>query len=288
MKQILVATDFSARSDRAIRRATLLAKRYGATVTLLHAIDDDQPKRIVQAEREAASALLDEQARSLQDIDGLVCKVRIVLGDPFEGITKAVEEIAPDLLVMGPHRRQALKDVFVGTTAERTIRASRKPVLMANGVPAGFYSHALVATDLSACSANAVRTVLTFSLQKETSVSVVHVFEAPGSGHMARASMTDAQIKDYVADEKDRAAAELRIFLRDANFSPMHQLVKLNETSIVTTIHEVAQEIAADLIVVGTHGRTGITKLLLGSVAEEVLRSATSDVLAVPPQQDER
>jgi len=285
MKHILIATDFSERSDRAIRRGTLLAKRLGAKVTLLHAIDDDQPKRIVQAERKAAGALLNDQARSLQDIDGLACDVRIALGAAFEGITKSVEDIATDLLVMGPHRRQALKDIFVGTTAERTIRASRRPVLMANAVPAKFYSHALVATDLSACSGDAVRSLLALGLQKMMSVSVVHVFDGPGARHLARAGMTEAQIGDYVADEASRATDELGAFLREVNLSPLRRLVKLDQTSIANAIYAAAEEVDADLIVVGTHGRSGITKRLLGSVAEEVLLRDSHDVLVVPPSE---
>ena len=63
MQRILVATDFSTRSDRALRRGTLLAKQFGCDVTLVHVIDDDQPLRTVEAERREATALLDEVDR---------------------------------------------------------------------------------------------------------------------------------------------------------------------------------------------------------------------------------
>jgi nucleotide-binding universal stress UspA family protein len=284
MRRILVATDFSARSDRAIRRATLLARTYGSSMTVVHVIDDDQPKRIVKAEREASSVLLSEQARSLREIDGVNCDYSIVLGNAFEGIAKAAEEINCDLLVIGPHRRQALKDVFVGTTAERTIRASNWPVLMANGVPAGSYRHVLVAVDLSDCSADAVRAVTGLGLEKHAAISVAHVVDAPATRLMSRASMTEDQVKDYLADVEERASDELGAFLANLKFHPIRRIVKHNSTSVAHTISSVAREVSADLVVVGTHGRTGITKLLLGSVAEEVLRTADHDVLAVPPR----
>ena len=57
------------------------------------------------------------------EIDGVDCHYSIILGNAFEGIAKAAEETSCDLLVMGPHRRQALKDVFVGTAAERMGRS---------------------------------------------------------------------------------------------------------------------------------------------------------------------
>ena len=159
MKTILVATDFSARSDRAIRRAVLLAHTFEAVLHMVHVVDDDQPARIVSAEEGAARALLSEQTRSLREIDGLQSDFSLVFGDPFEGIRASAQELQAGLVVIGPHRRQALKDMFVGTTAERTIRLSSRPILMANAVPAAPYRHALVATDLSDASASAIQTI---------------------------------------------------------------------------------------------------------------------------------
>lgn len=282
--KILVGTDFSTRSDRAIRRATLLARKLGADLTILHAVDDDRPRRIVASEREAAAALLDEQARSLHEVDGVECTSRIVLGRPFESIVKATEDPVFDLLVIGPHRGAALKDIFVGTTAERTIRASRLPVLMTNGVPAGFYRHILVAVDLSECSGDAVRAVVALGLAKHAAVSVVHVFDAPGTALLKRAMMDEDEVRDYVATEEARAAGELAAFLSGLEISPARRILKLDENATAAAICTAAREIGADLIVAGTRGRTGMTKLLLGSVAEELLRISDCDVLAVPPR----
>lgn len=63
MKTIMVATDFSERSDRALRRATLLARQFEATMLLVHVVDDDQPRRIVDAERDEATKLLRQMTR---------------------------------------------------------------------------------------------------------------------------------------------------------------------------------------------------------------------------------
>jgi len=283
VKKIMVATDFSARSDRAIRRATILARTFDASMTLVHVVDDDQPERIVRAEQTMTAALLREQAASLRQIDGVVCDSQVVLGDPFEGLAKAAAELLPDLLVLGPHRRQALRDVFVGTTAERAIRASVQPVLMANGVPAQAYRRVLVAVDLSDCSAVAVRCVAELGLDKHTAVFVTHVFDAPGTSVLAGASMTADQTRDYLAAEEGRAAEALATFLRDQSFVATRQITRHCDATTAMTILAIARETSADLVVVGTHGRSGVSKLLIGSVAEEVLRSADCDVLAAPP-----
>jgi nucleotide-binding universal stress UspA family protein len=285
MKMILVATDFSARSDRAMRRAILLAKSLDASMSIVHVVDDDQPDRLISAEREAASALLVEQARTVSTTDGVTCDFSVVLGDAFEGIAKAAADIGPDLVVIGPHRRQALKDVFVGTTAERTIRESGWPVLMANGVPAGTYRQVMIAVDFSDCSGDAVRAATSLGLDRHAATSLIHVFDAPGTGLLYRASVAEDQIEAYLADEEQRAARDLRAFGDGLAFNPTQWIVKRNAGSAAGTISAAAREVSADLVVVGTRGSTGIPRLLLGSVAEEVLRTAHCDVLAVPPRQ---
>jgi nucleotide-binding universal stress UspA family protein len=191
-----------------------------------------------------------------------------------------------DLLIIGPHRRQVLKDVFVGTTAERTIRASDRPGLMANGIPAGPYRHILVAVDLSECSGDAAHAVQNLGLEANAAVSVVHIFDAPASGLMHRAFSTKDKIKDYLADEEERASGELAAFLKDFNLKPVQRILKHDGSSVAHTICATARETSADLIVTGTRGRTGIARTLLGSVAEEILRNSERDVLAVPPSRD--
>jgi nucleotide-binding universal stress UspA family protein len=284
MKKILVATDFSTRSDRAIRRATLVAKKLEAELSLVHVVDDDRPRRIVDAERETAGMLLSEQARSVREIDGLDCSADILLGPLAEEIIKAAEAGMADIIVIGPHRHHAFLDVFVGTTAERTIRSSRWPLLVASGVPAGFYRHVLVAVDLSEGSGSALRVLTELGLDRHAAVSVVHVFSAPARSHMAAASASSADIAGYLAGEEKRAGAELTEFMRTLGFAPTRQVLKLNESSVAHILCSTAREVSADLIVVGTRGLTGVTKFLLGSVAEEVLHLSDRDVLAVPPQ----
>lgn len=282
-KRLVVATDFSTRSDRALRRGTLLARAMGAELSLVHVVDDDQPKRIVQAETAAARSILSELVRTLESSDGLACDARIVEGDPFEGITRTAEDLRADLLVIGPHRRQVLRDIFVGTTAERTVRDSNRPVVMANGVPAGAYRNALVAVDFSECSADALRAFLNLGIEANMAVSAVHVFDAVGTGLVTSGSM-GRSVKEHIAEEEARALRQLDEFLADETFAAVGRMVRHNDSTSARVITSAAQEAAADLIVVGTRGRTGAAKLLLGSVAEEVLRAACIDVMAVPPR----
>jgi len=286
MRRILVATDLSARSDRAIRRATMLARKIEASLHLVHVVDDDKPKRIVEYERDAASAVLHDQARSLREFDGLECTVRVVLGSVADELVKSTQETAADLVIMGAHRHRALQDVFIGTTAERTIRSSRKPLLVANGVPANLYRHVLAAVDFSECSADALLAIATLGLDPDVTISVLHVFEAPARKHMSLASASNQDMRHYIAGEEAKAGRELAAFVQATVAFPARRLVKLKETTVPHAISCAAEEISADLIAVGTHGRTGIANFLLGSIAQGVLHAAEQDVLTVPARRD--
>lgn len=287
MKKIMVATDFSERSDRALRRATLLARQFEATILLVHVVDDDQPRRIVDAERDEATTLLRQMASTLRDVDGVTCETRVILGSPFAGIAQAVADAAPDLLVIGPHRRQVLRDVFIGTTAERTIRSVGCPVLMVNATPAGHYAHVLQTTDLSDGSRDALLRFQSLKLGDHARTSLLYVFDAPALRLAFSHSMPQDDQKHYIEDEQRDAALELARFLSSTDLARLRQIVRYEASQAPHEILKAATEEQADLIVMSTHGRSGLAKMLIGSVTEQVLRTAQIDVLAIPPQRGE-
>lgn len=283
MKRLLVATDFSTRSDRALRRAGLLAREKAAELVLVHVVDDDQPTSLVQLEQREAAAILHDLAATMRKNDGLACETHLALGDPFRAIGDVAETFDADLVVMGPHRRQILREVFVGTTVERTIRQSKRPVIMANAVPAKPYERILIATDFSDCLAQAVQAVRKLGLLESPEVGILHAFDTPPRSLLLSASMTTAEVKQQVAEEEGRVAAELEQFLSKNRFAPGRRFAVPIEYSAATAIRECSRKWRADLIVIGTHGKSGAARILLGSVTEDVLRESTIDVLTVPP-----
>jgi nucleotide-binding universal stress UspA family protein len=285
MRSIVVATDFSTRSDRAIRRAILLAKATTAELTLVHGVDDDQPPHLIDIETAEAERLLASQTGALREIDAIDASYRVALGDPFTSIASVAKEWGADLLIVGPHRRQVLKDVFVGTTAERIIRTSLVPVLMANAVPASPYRHILVAVDMSENSAAAVRLAAQMDWGEKPALSVFHAYDAPERAMRGSFALSESDIQHHLAEANARARAELSTFLRRLKVRPVRQIVEMINTEPATMVREAAREAGADLIVIGRQGRSGLSKLMLGSVAESVLRSSDVDVLAVPGAQ---
>ncbi|MGP1358173.1 universal stress protein [Roseicyclus sp.] len=282
MKSIMVATDFSERSDRALRRATLLARQSGARLRVVHAIDDDMPERMTEGARGAAAALLETMQATVREVDGVPCETRIVIADPFAGIAQAAREDAPDLLVLGPHRRQALRDIFAGTTAERTIRAVDCPVLMVNGPPVGPWRRIVVATDLGDASARALGTFRRLGLSGDAEVSLLHAYTAPVETSESAAGPVGDWALHLEALRED-SAERLRDFAGRTGASGWGHVLRPSVQGTAAEILSAAAEASADLLVVGTQGRSGATRFFLGSVAEAVLRNARCDVLAIPP-----
>ncbi|QQM32849.1 universal stress protein (plasmid) [Martelella lutilitoris] len=287
MKTIMVATDFSERSDRALRRATLLARQFESAILLVHVVDDDQPRRIVDAERDEATTLLRQMAATLSDVDGVTTETRVILASPFVGIAQAVKDVTPDLLVIGPHRRQVLRDVFVGTTAERTIRSVDCPVLIVNATPVGHYRHVLQTTDLSDSSRDALLRFQELGLADQSRTSLLHIFDAPALRLVFSHSIPKDDQKHYLEEEQRDASLNLVRFLSSAGLGHPRQIVRYEATPAPHEILKAAGEEQADLIVMSTHGRSGLAKMLIGSVTEQVLRTAQIDVLAIPPQRGE-
>jgi nucleotide-binding universal stress UspA family protein len=281
--RILAATDFSTRSQRALRRAGLLARASDAELALVHVVDDDQPPRLVYIESREAERTLVEQVDSMTELRGVRCRPMVVPGDPFDGILRTAAEVEADLVVMGAHRKQLLRDIFVGTTVERVIRTGPYPVLMVNNEAGELYRKVLAPVDLSERSADAIRVSRTRRLVDEAHVTFLHAFLPLAKGKMFMAGVGRNRIDDYVAGERRTAIDEVTAFLPENDPGRGGWSLRVEEGEAFEVILRVVEETVPDLLVIGTQGRSGLLKVLLGSVTEEVLRSLNVDILAVPP-----
>jgi nucleotide-binding universal stress UspA family protein len=279
--QILAATDFSTRSHRALRRAGLLVQAGASELTLVHVVDDDLPKSLAEIEKREAERILAEQISTVPELHVGKCRPMVVYGDPFDGILRAAETIKADLIVMGAHRKQLLRDIFVGTTIERVVRTGPYPVLMVNNEVSRSYKNVLAAVDMSEPSANAIRAAKSAGLIGNEDITFVHAFFPIGKGKMFVAGIDRAAIENYVGGERQRATDDLTSFLNDNGLSSSR--IRVEDGGAFEIISRVVEDMKPDLLVIGTHGRSGLLKMILGSVTEEALRKLDVDILAVPP-----
>lgn len=281
MDRILIATDFSTRSDRALRRAMLIARRVGAPLALLHVIDADQPERLIASERAEASSLLADAARTLSTEDDVAAEPLVMVGDVDAAIINAAEEVDAGLIIMGPHRKRA-RDVFTGTVVERVLRRAQRPFLIAAEPPAAPYRETLLALDDDEASRAAGRAAVAMGIFDHMNVMVMHAFDTPAASMMRRSMMETHAIDAYVNEERDRAVSNLRNLAAEIGLPPARQhVVEINGTA-ARTILDGAKSHDVDLVVMGTNQRGGIGRLLIGSVAESVIRDGNRDILVVP------
>lgn len=286
MRRIMVATDLSSRADRAMRRAALAAAGAGAELLILFVVDDDQPATMIEAERREATALLARAAEGLPELRAVATRLLVEAGDPFDVVLRAAEDEDCDLVVLGEHRRRLLRDMLVGTTVERVIRLSRRPVLMVNALPDGPYRRVLMTTDLSEDSGRVLGTAARTGLFAGAAVTVLHAREAPGLGAMAMADLPQGVVSSHVADALREARSELLRFLAGIELPGVARPAAVVETRPpALAILGQVERMRPDLLVLGTAGAGGVGRMLLGSVAAEVLRQVTCDALTVPQKE---
>lgn len=287
MKNILVAMDLGPMSDRAFERAFQLAQQRHAALTVVHVIDEQvlgyeekvgdlAPLLVARAEEKLRRHWI-----TRREAEAHQPRLIVKIGSPWEDILGVAAEISADLIVLGLHRINPLKDIFIGTTAERLIRHSTVPVLVVRDKPVGEYRKAVVATDFSASSGRALRAALEVAAHAD--IRVLHVFEMPFPAFIRYSRQEIAQHREALSHKAlEDIRLDLGAFLeaRTDRGSPCVTPM-IEQGLVVPRISAVLEKEAADLLALGTHGRSGITGALLGSVALTFLNDCPCDVLIV-------
>lgn len=271
MTTLLMATDLSPRSDRALERAVAMAAVSGAALTVLHVVDEDLPPTVADAQIRAAEDALAARLRSIERAGDASVRVEVVPGRAEATIAATAERLAAALVVIGVHRDRSVADLFRGTTAERLIRARAMPVLLARAPVTGPYQRLMVAVEPSPVAARAVE--MAAWLQPEGEIELVHAYQVPFEGFLG-----DAGTREQVAD---RAVAEIEAFVAGCGAATPRLRCVLQEGEVKAVLYDVVARHRPDLLVIGTHGRKGFGHAILGSVAEDILRAPPTDVLVV-------
>ncbi|MDX3968336.1 MAG: universal stress protein [Bradyrhizobium sp.] len=279
---IVAATDFSTRSHRALRQAGLLARARRAELHLVHVVDEDLPADLARMEEREARRVLTEQIGSMPELPDERCHATVIRGHPFDGILRASAAVNADLIVMGAHRKQFLRDIFTGTTIERVIRGGKYPVLMVNNEAQLHYERVLVPVDMSETSADAICFGLSAGLLDD-GATLLHAFSPVGKRRLLSSGASSEVISGYIDSERHGAVEEMSRFLVANEFGIGRWSIRIEEGLPMQVIARAVADKRPDMLILGTHGRSGLLRALIGSVTEEVLRSLNVDVLVVPP-----
>lgn len=278
--RVLVPIEEGPQARAALDHALDVAIERGATVHLLNVADTNEPS-LVRIEGSVVDVLEEEGTEVVEDARrvaaerGVSVTTAVRQGDPASVIAEYADGVGIDLIVMGTHARSRLESVFVGSTTTGVVRSSDRPVLAVREDANGSYPYegVLVPTDGSAVATAAVETAARLARRHGATLHVLSVLDDSVIDHEA-AGLTDA-LETSVAEIASEAAGTAT----DAGVESVTMAVEFG--SVPETIREYAASEPVDLVVMGSHGRTGIREHVLGSTAERVLGSAPVPVLVV-------
>ncbi|HQY95213.1 universal stress protein [Caldilinea sp.] len=287
LNRILAATDFSFLGDAAIHRAAALAARENSELLIVHAMprasvlddvfgaDGDLPARMRAVAKEKLAALVDGATQAG------VRRVRVEIpeGSAHRALADVAESFHPDLLVIGAHGKGLLEQFFLGGTASRVLTQAVCPVLVTRGEPVGDYCQALAALDLGPRSEAVLRTAIIVAAQAR--VSVVHAYQAPFEAKLRYKGFSAEDIARYSEPEAQAAQRNVSALLADPELAGLDLKIKIVHGHPNPVLINVANEIRADLIVVGKHGGSRLEELVMGSVSRLLAYYAPCDVLVI-------
>ncbi|MBL8817313.1 MAG: universal stress protein [Planctomyces sp.] len=287
--RILVAVDFSLCGAAALKQAVWLARRSGSRIVLAHVISKmsqyvhygTHNTELKQQELlDGTDAAL---RRLIVDLNAMDLNVTFkkLFGEPFVEITKAVQESDFDLVLAGTRGSGMLEQFFVGSTAKRLIRKCPSSVWVVKAEHLVPPKVVLAATDFSEVSLKAVKEGLETARQADAEFHLLHVID---SRDVPEDLISRIPKGSSLKQEINEAAGKrMEEFLNLLSVDRSRIQVHLSWGTPWHEIQRMSRHQAADLIVIGTVGRSGIRGLFLGNTAEKVLDTCDCSILTVKP-----
>lgn len=266
-KPVLVATDLSARCDRAVDRAVMLAIDWHTRLKVVHVLEAGAKVAgdLALARKIVRVALPNPDA----DVDILLPK-----GSAPEEIARAASETGSGIIVTGVARYNHVGDYLLGTAVDHVVRHADVPVLVVKQRPRGPYRRILAATDFSSPSRAAL--LKAAELFPDAAIDLVHAYHVP-----YEAWLNSDEVRSEIREE---AQQELSAFLNDPALpESLRQRItaRLDYGETDRVMATALAETNADLVVLGTHGCSGLAHAAIGSTAASLLSWVNADTLMV-------
>lgn len=300
-KKIFFATDFSDCAAHAQVYAFGLAKRFGAELHIGHVVDTAYPSyagvygfgtevdlHIEEVKKHAQDSLV--QVTELARAEGIEAHPHLLGGRPAEEVVSKAQSLESDLLVISTHGRSGFDHFLFGSTCERVVRFSPIPVLSVKSKEREFVhageaftlNRVLCPCDLSKVSEQAVPLAADICRMFEAELVLLHVIDSRVEYPLLMPGAelpTAAELNDYAEKELTGIANQ---------YSDVKSKVEVVTGVPHKMINEYAKDHEADLIAMTTHGRTGLSRALLGSTVEKVVRTAEIPTLTARPAETAR
>ena len=286
---ILFPIDVASESSAILHHASEIAHWADGTVQLLFVANTGRDSvtlvdnQVVDALIRQGESVVEEAGATLETL-GVDYDTDVVQGNPAPTIVEYAERYEYDLIVMSTHARQGIQRRLLGSVTEKVVRLSDRPVLTARMESTDKldfpYEGILVPTDGSKSAARAAEHSLELAAATDATVHVLSVVDDSSLGPDVRSMLSGREYeqvaKDAVADVVEMAA--------EFDVSTVVEHVEHGTPS--DRINAVVDEHDVDAVVMGTTGKSGVDRILLGSVAEKTIRTAPVPVITVGPRDE--
>jgi len=288
--QILFPTDGSEGSAAAFDHVLEIADSQDSTVHILNVADTTQDS-VLRRQGEVVDTLVQEGETIVDDADdraqqrGIETVTEVRQGVPYSTIVDYAASHDVDLVVMPTHGRQGLRRFLLGSTSERVIRQAETPVLTIRPDTDTIeypYRNVLVPTDGSEGAQDALAIGADIATTEGAALHLLSVVTTATLGVDVRNEIQLSMLEESATQILDDASA----FATETGVEPAAEAVEFG-SSIPQTIRTYIDDHDIDLVVVGTHGRTGFDRYLLGSVTEQLVRTSPVPVLTVRGERGE-
>jgi nucleotide-binding universal stress UspA family protein len=288
-RKLLLATDLSARCDRALERAVSLASHWQAQLTVLHVFEETPDPIAVRGQRSGpswrrppdAAAIAKQRIRHglRADLGDAVEQASVIVeeGEPAEVIETISVREGSELIITGIARERpfAPHPVTVGKTVEQLLRRSPTAVLIVHNRVRAAYEHILVATDFSEASARALQAALLFFPSQP--LRLLHAFDPPYASLVPDPASFDKGVSEKLTNDLESFLVSSGVSSEDRR--RLDPFVERGPPE--NLVRAYVNDRSADLVVLGTHGRRAMLEVLIGSTAKSILSALPCDALVV-------
>ncbi|MUW14214.1 universal stress protein [Halorubrum sp. CBA1125] len=287
---ILVPTDGSDGAEAAARHGLNLATAFDSQIHLLSVVDErsyssaladlnpsiGEQREVFEQQATEAVGRLEELFSDLS----VTCHTAVEHGIPHEAIRSYIAEHDIDLVSMGTHGRTGLDRLLLGSVTERVVRTSDVPVLTTRHEPddRSNYDRILIPTDGSESATPAVDHGIGIAEQFDATVHALSVIDTTAFAVAYDGGPGIQTLLDTLEEGCKQAVAEVEDACENHNLDVVTEVVR---GTPYRTIQEYVDDEGIDLITMGTHGRTGLERYLIGSVTERIVRTSDVPVLTV-------
>ncbi len=294
LKNIAVGVDFSSFSRCALKQAARIAKWNQAKMHAVHVVDNSMANHLkefwgcrraligsqdaVDAIRDSAQKQLDEMVGGLEDVS---FRADAITGSPFVELLRLVRDDSSDLLVLGTNGSSD-PSKGAGVLATKCVRKAATKVLLVRADHAEPFKKVVACVDFSESSHRVIEQAIRVAQQDGASLHLLHVFSPPwkAANYVPLPSSEDQQ--RHADSLTERMQEAIQPFESETHAMQVETIVVENKRE-PDGIIQFIEDTAADLVVLGTRGRTGMRAIMLGTVAERLVRESPCSVLAVKP-----